>query len=106
METVGAIRARRVRAALRSTHWRVAFAVAIVAGAGLGAEPRQHRPLGVGHERADAVAAAALAEGATRAAVALVLANLTTTPGDDRSSRAALLVHVAAQARERALEMT
>ena len=60
----------------------------------------------VGHERADAVAAAALAEGATRAAVALVLANLTTTPGDDRSSRAALLVHVAAQARERALEMT
>jgi formiminotetrahydrofolate cyclodeaminase len=60
----------------------------------------------VGHERADAVAAAALAEGATRAAAALVLANLTTVAGDNRSARAADLVRVAAQARERALEAT
>jgi hypothetical protein len=42
METVGAIRARRVRAALRSTRWRVAFAVAILAGAVLGAELGAH----------------------------------------------------------------
>jgi hypothetical protein len=42
METVGAIRAHRVRAALRSTRWRVAFAVAIVAGAVLGAALGQH----------------------------------------------------------------
>ncbi len=60
----------------------------------------------VGHERADAVAAAALAEGATRAAAALVLANLTTISGDRRSSRADALVGVASQARERALETT
>ena len=32
METVGAIRARRVRAALRSTRWRVAIAVAAIVG--------------------------------------------------------------------------
>jgi glutamate formiminotransferase/formiminotetrahydrofolate cyclodeaminase len=60
----------------------------------------------VGHERGDAVAAAALAEGATRAAAALVMANLMTVAGDDRSSRAADLVRVAAAARERALEAT
>ncbi len=60
----------------------------------------------VGHERADAVAAAALAEGATRAAAALVFANLTTASGDDRSSRADALVSIAAQARARALEAT
>jgi hypothetical protein len=39
---VGAIRARRVRAALRSTRWRVAFAVAALAGALLGAGVGQH----------------------------------------------------------------
>jgi hypothetical protein len=37
METVGAIRARRVRAALRSGRWRVALAIAAVLGALLGA---------------------------------------------------------------------
>jgi formiminotetrahydrofolate cyclodeaminase len=58
----------------------------------------------VGHERADAIAAAALAEGATRAAAALVTANLTTVAGDARSSRAEALVDAAAQARARALE--
>ncbi len=58
----------------------------------------------VGHERADAVAAAALAEGATRAAAALVLANLMTVSGDDRTVRVTELVRVASQARERALE--
>ena len=60
----------------------------------------------VGHERADAVAAAALAEGATCAAAALVLANLTTVTGDARSSHADKLVHIAAAARQRALEAT
>lgn len=60
----------------------------------------------VGHERADAVAAAALAEGATRAAAALVRANLMTVSGDDRSTQATELVRVASQARERALETT
>src|SRR5258708_7320553 len=60
----------------------------------------------IGHERADAVAAAALAEGATRAAAALVLANLTTVSGDRRSADADKLVHAAARARERALEAT
>ena len=60
----------------------------------------------VGHERADAVAAAALAEGATRAAAALVFANLTTISGDGRSTRAETLVDVASQARVRALETT
>ena len=60
----------------------------------------------VGHERADAVAAAALAEGATRAAAALVFANLTTVAGDGRSSQAHELVRVAVAARERALEVT
>jgi hypothetical protein len=37
METVGAIRARRVRAALRSTRWQVALGIAVVVGALLGA---------------------------------------------------------------------
>ena len=60
----------------------------------------------VGHERADAVAAAALAEGATRAAAALVVANLTTVAGDERSSRADALVDIASHARMRALETT
>ena len=42
METVGAIRARRVRAALRSTRWRVALAIAAVVGALLGAAIGDH----------------------------------------------------------------
>ena len=60
----------------------------------------------VGHERADAVAAAALAEGATRAAAALVVANLATVAGDERSNEADKHVRTAALARERALEAT
>lgn len=60
----------------------------------------------IGHERADAVAAAALAEGATRAAAALVFANLTTVSGEGRSAEAEKLVVAAAHARERALEAT
>jgi formiminotetrahydrofolate cyclodeaminase len=60
----------------------------------------------VGHERADAVSAAALAEGATRAAAALVSANLMTVAGDARSSRADELVGIATRARELALEAT
>lgn len=58
----------------------------------------------IGYERADAVAAAALAEGATRATAALVLANLMTVAGDHRAAQVAELVRVAAAARERALE--
>jgi methenyltetrahydrofolate cyclohydrolase len=58
----------------------------------------------VGHERADAVAAAALAEGATRAAAALVVANLATVAGDKRATKADEHVRVASLARERALE--
>lgn len=42
METVGAIRARRVRAALRSTRWQVAMAIAALLGALLGAGIGQH----------------------------------------------------------------
>ena len=42
----------------------------------------------IGYEKADAIAAAALAEGATRAAAALVHANLTTVPGDARAAAA------------------
>jgi hypothetical protein len=42
METVGAIRARRVRAALRSTRWQVAMVLAALAGAALGAALGQH----------------------------------------------------------------
>jgi formiminotetrahydrofolate cyclodeaminase len=58
----------------------------------------------VGYEKADAVAAAALAEGATRAAAALVQANLATLSGDARSARADELVRTAAAARASALE--
>jgi formiminotetrahydrofolate cyclodeaminase len=58
----------------------------------------------VGHERADAIAAAALAEGATRAATALVHANLATVAGDRRSTEADALVRVATEARARAAE--
>ena len=58
----------------------------------------------VGPERADAVAAAALAEGAARAAAALVVANLVTVAGDERATSAGKHVRVAALARERALE--
>ncbi len=42
METVGAIRARRVRAALRSTPWQVALGLAVVVGAVLGAAIGHH----------------------------------------------------------------
>ena len=42
METVGAIRARRVRAALRSTRWQLAIASATVVGAVLGAAIGHH----------------------------------------------------------------
>lgn len=59
----------------------------------------------VGYEKADAVAAAALAEGATRAAAALVHANLTTVPGDARATRADELVRTAAAARASALDV-
>jgi formiminotetrahydrofolate cyclodeaminase len=58
----------------------------------------------IGYEKADAIAAAALAEGATRAAAALVHANLTTVPGDARAARADELVLSAATARASALE--
>jgi len=57
-----------------------------------------------GYERADAIAASALAEGAVRAAAALVHANLTTRPGDERADRADRLVATAAEARARALQ--
>jgi formiminotetrahydrofolate cyclodeaminase len=57
-----------------------------------------------GHERADAVAAAALAEGATRAAAALVYANLGTVRGGPRAARADELVRSAAAARAAAAE--
>lgn len=60
----------------------------------------------VGYEKADAIAAAALAEGATRAAAALVHANLTTLPGDARAARADELVRTAAAARASAVETT
>ncbi len=55
-----------------------------------------------GYEKADAIAAAAIAEGATRAAASLVHANLTTRPGDRRAARADELVRAAAAARDRA----
>ena len=58
----------------------------------------------VGYEKADAIAAAALAEGATRAAAALVHANLTTMPGDSRATRADELVLAAAAARASAFD--
>jgi methenyltetrahydrofolate cyclohydrolase len=56
-----------------------------------------------GPSRTDAVAAAALAEGAVVAAVRLVELNLRTTPGDDRSRRCEELLETAATARSRAL---
>jgi formiminotetrahydrofolate cyclodeaminase len=58
---------------------------------------------GDGPTRTDAVAAAALAEGAVVAAARLVELNLRTTPGDERSLRCAQLVDAAKAARERAL---
>jgi methenyltetrahydrofolate cyclohydrolase len=57
-----------------------------------------------GPHRTDAIAAAALAEGAVVAAVHLVELNLRTTRGDERSRRGAELVSAATTARERALE--
>jgi methenyltetrahydrofolate cyclohydrolase len=56
-----------------------------------------------GPERTDAIAAAALAAGATVAAIRLVELNLRTTPGDERSERGRQLVTLAGEARERAL---
>lgn len=50
----------------------------------------------------DAISAAALAEGAARAAALLVERNLATVDGDDRSTRARLAVDAAADARARA----
>ena len=58
---------------------------------------------GDGPSRTDAVAAAALAEGAVVAAARLVELNLRTTPGDERSLRCTQLVEAAKSARERAL---
>ncbi len=52
--------------------------------------------------RADAAVAAALAEAAARGAALLVEVNLATVPGDERSSRATLLVAQAHEARLRA----
>ena len=54
--------------------------------------------------RADASAAAALAEAATRAAAHLVDINLAIVPGDRHSERAASLAAAAAEARARALK--
>lgn len=48
METVGAIRARRVRAALRSNRWQLAIAIAAVVGALLGAGIGHHAGARVG----------------------------------------------------------
>jgi methenyltetrahydrofolate cyclohydrolase len=56
-----------------------------------------------GPSRTDAVAAAALAEGAVVAAVRLVELNLGTTAGDERSRRCDELLETAATARSRAL---
>jgi methenyltetrahydrofolate cyclohydrolase len=53
--------------------------------------------------RADAAAAAVLAEGGTRAAAKLVTVNLAATGDDDRVRRAGKLVHEAANAATRAL---
>jgi methenyltetrahydrofolate cyclohydrolase len=58
---------------------------------------------GDGPSRTDAIAAAALAEGAVVAAVRLVELNLRTTPGDERSRRCDELIEAAAAARGRAL---
>ena len=59
---------------------------------------------GDGPSRTDAIAAAALAEGAVVAAVHLVELNLGTSPGDERSRLGDELVAAAAAARARALE--
>ena len=56
-----------------------------------------------GPSRTDAVAAAALAEGAVLAAVRLVELNLGTTAGDERSRRCEELLETAGRARSRAL---
>jgi methenyltetrahydrofolate cyclohydrolase len=53
--------------------------------------------------RADAAAAAVLAEGGVRAAAKLVAINLGTTPGDPRVRHVDSLVEIAAEASERAL---
>ena len=58
----------------------------------------------VPRHRADAVAGAALAEGATRAAALLVETNLLSVPGDDRVVRARAAVEEAATARRLAEE--
>jgi formiminotetrahydrofolate cyclodeaminase len=58
---------------------------------------------GDGPGRTDAIAAAALAEGATVAAIRLVDLNLRTTHGDERSLRGEQLIAAAAGSRERAL---
>lgn len=85
----------------RSLSVPLEIADACAATAELAALAAEHS---VGHERADAVAAAALAEGATRAAAALVFANLIVGPGDARASQVSELVRFASAARERALE--
>jgi methenyltetrahydrofolate cyclohydrolase len=58
----------------------------------------------VPRHRADAVAGAALAEGATRAAALLVETNLLSVPGDDRVARARAAVEEAVTARRLAEE--
>jgi methenyltetrahydrofolate cyclohydrolase len=58
----------------------------------------------VQRHRADAVAAAALAEGAALAAAHLVEANLLSVPGDDRTARARAAAEDASAARRRAEE--
>ena len=58
----------------------------------------------VPRHRADAVAAAALAEGAALAAAHLVDANLLSTQGDERTERARAAAEVASAARRRAEE--
>lgn len=87
----------------RSATIPLEIADACAATAELAALAAEHA---IGYERADAVAAAALAEGATRAAAALVVANLTTVAGDARSSQAHELVLAATAARARASEAT
>ena len=60
--------------------------------------------LGEGHARADAVAAAALAAGATRAVMHLVEVNLGVREGDKRLAQARASEQAALEAVERALE--
>jgi formiminotetrahydrofolate cyclodeaminase len=59
---------------------------------------------GDGTFRADAVSAAALAEGVARAAEALIRTNLTVTASDPRLARAQSLTEASSDARRRALE--